>query len=70
MVCPSCALQLYLLLLFLRVLLSWFPTFQWWDQQPWLALRQVGGWVAPANGRLFCRAWTTGECLSAAKSLC
>lgn len=34
-------IKLYLLLLFLRVLLSWFPTFQWWDQQPWLALRQV-----------------------------
>lgn len=32
--------QLYLLLLFLRVLLSWFPTFDWM-QQPWLALRQV-----------------------------
>lgn len=34
-------IKLYLLLLFLRVLLSWFPTFQWWEQQPWLALRQV-----------------------------
>ncbi|KAL6782456.1 CGL97 [Auxenochlorella protothecoides x Auxenochlorella symbiontica] len=34
-------IKLYLLLLFLRVLLSWFPTFTWWDQQPWLALRQV-----------------------------
>ena len=34
-------LQLYLLLLFVRVLLSWFPTFTWWEQQPWLALRQV-----------------------------
>lgn len=33
--------QLYLLLLFIRVLLSWFPTFTWWDRQPWLALRQV-----------------------------
>ena len=33
--------QLYLLLLFVRVLLSWFPTFQWWEQQPFLALRQV-----------------------------
>lgn len=36
----DCALQLYLLLLFLRVLLSWFPAFGW-DKQPWLALRQV-----------------------------
>lgn len=33
-------MQLYLLLLFLRVLLSWFPAFGW-DKQPWLALRQV-----------------------------
>ncbi|KAK2080360.1 hypothetical protein QBZ16_000213 [Prototheca wickerhamii] len=33
--------KLYLLLLFIRVLLSWFPTFTWWDRQPWLALRQV-----------------------------
>lgn len=33
-------LQLYLLFLFLRVLLSWFPAFGW-DKQPWLALRQV-----------------------------
>ncbi|KAK9789749.1 hypothetical protein WJX73_007052 [Symbiochloris irregularis] len=30
----------YLLLLFVRVLLSWFPTFDW-DQQPWLAIRQL-----------------------------
>ena len=35
------ALQIYLLLLFLRVLLSWFPAFNW-ERQPWLALRQVG----------------------------
>lgn len=34
-------INLYLLLLFVRVLLSWFPTFTWWEQQPWLALRQV-----------------------------
>lgn len=34
-------IKLYLLLLFVRVLLSWFPTFQWWEQQPFLALRQV-----------------------------
>jgi YggT family protein len=34
-------IKLYLLLLFVRVLLSWFPTFTWWEQQPWLALRQV-----------------------------
>eukprot|EP01023_Acetabularia_acetabulum_P007944 TRINITY_DN1346_c0_g1_i1.p2 TRINITY_DN1346_c0_g1~~TRINITY_DN1346_c0_g1_i1.p2 ORF type:complete len:205 (-),score=14.33 TRINITY_DN1346_c0_g1_i1:197-811(-) len=33
-------IKLYLLLLFLRVLLSWFPNFEW-DNQPWLALRQV-----------------------------
>ena len=32
--------KLYLLLLFLRVLLTWFPKFDW-DVQPWLALRQV-----------------------------
>lgn len=32
--------KLYLLLLFIRVLLSWFPTFNW-DKHPWLALRQV-----------------------------
>lgn len=32
--------QLYLLLLFVRVLLSWFPNFSW-ENQPWLALRQV-----------------------------
>lgn len=35
-------IKLYLLLLFVRVLLSWFPTFQWWEQQPFAALRQVG----------------------------
>jgi hypothetical protein len=34
-------IKLYLLLLFVRVLLSWFPTFQWWEQQPFAALRQV-----------------------------
>lgn len=34
------AVQLYLLLLFIRVLLSWFPVFSW-ENQPWLALRQV-----------------------------
>ena len=32
--------QLYLLFLFMRVLLSWFPAFNW-DRQPWLALRQL-----------------------------
>ena len=36
----SSFIKLYLLLLFLRVLLSWFPTFNW-ESQPWLALRQV-----------------------------
>lgn len=49
-------IKLYLLLLFVRVLLSWFPTFKWWEQQPFSALRQVrlagpvGGaefWVPP-----------------------
>lgn len=39
-------IKLYLLLLFVRVLLSWFPTFQWWEQQPFSALRQVGGSAA------------------------
>jgi len=34
-------IKLYLLLLFVRVLLSWFPTFTKWEEQPWLALRQV-----------------------------
>merc|ERR1711881_224719 len=33
-------IKMYLLLLFLRVLLAWFPTFNW-DTQPWIALRQV-----------------------------
>lgn len=33
-------MKLYLLLLFIRVLLSWFPQFNW-DQQPWLTLRQL-----------------------------
>merc|ERR1711959_13337 len=32
--------KMYLLLLFLRVLLSWFPMFNW-DTQPWISLRQV-----------------------------
>lgn len=36
-------IKLYLLLLFVRVLLSWFPTFEWWEQQPFSALRQVRG---------------------------
>ena len=35
-----CCVQIYLLLLFLRVLLSWFPAFNW-ERQPWLGLRQV-----------------------------
>lgn len=30
----------YLLCLFSRVLLSWFPVFNW-ERQPWLAVRQV-----------------------------
>ncbi|KAL4449033.1 hypothetical protein ABPG77_007750 [Micractinium sp. CCAP 211/92] len=34
-------IKLYLLLLFVRVLLSWFPTFAWWENQPFAALRQV-----------------------------
>ena len=33
-------MQTYLLLLFLRVLLSWFPAFNW-ERQPWLTLRQM-----------------------------
>lgn len=43
-------IKLYLLLLFVRVLLSWFPTFQWWEQQPFAALRQVRA-RAPARRR-------------------
>ena len=42
-----CALQIYLLLLFLRVLLSWFPAFNW-ERQPWLGLRQV--WSSTYRG--------------------
>ena len=42
-------IKLYLLLLFLRVLLSWFPKFEW-DVQPWLALRQVGFMPVRAQG--------------------
>merc|ERR1719217_1311387 len=33
-------IKMYILLLFLRVLLSWFPTFNW-DTQPWISLRLV-----------------------------
>eukprot|EP00793_Prasinoderma_coloniale_P005656 PRCOL_00004130-RA len=33
-------IKLYLLLLFVRVLLSWFPNVDWMGQ-PWLTLRQV-----------------------------
>merc|ERR1712182_68216 len=33
-------IKMYLMLLFLRVLLSWFLTFDW-DSQPWITLRQV-----------------------------
>ena len=33
-------IKLYLLFLFMRVLLSWFPAFNW-DRQPWLTLRQL-----------------------------
>merc|ERR1719498_629106 len=33
-------IKMYLLLLFLRVLLTWFPSFNW-DTQPWISLRQV-----------------------------
>jgi hypothetical protein len=46
-------IKLYLLLLFVRVLLSWFPTFQWWEKQPFSALRQVGS-RAPARFRCRC----------------
>ena len=38
--CLLLCTQIYLLLLFLRVLLSWFPAFNW-ERQPWLGLRQV-----------------------------
>ena len=38
--CGAWSVQLYLLLLFLRVLLSWFPAFNW-ERQPWLTLRQA-----------------------------
>ena len=38
--CRAWSVQLYLLLLFLRVLLSWFPAFNW-ERQPWLTLRQA-----------------------------
>eukprot|EP00898_Chlorokybus_atmophyticus_P005342 jgi/Chlat1/5809/Chrsp4S06171 len=33
-------IKMYLLLLFLRVLLTWFPTIEW-DASPWVTLRQV-----------------------------
>mmetsp|Transcript_20258 Transcript_20258/g.64452 ORF Transcript_20258/g.64452 Transcript_20258/m.64452 type:complete len:243 (-) Transcript_20258:68-796(-) len=33
-------IKMYLLLLFLRVLLTWFPSFDW-QRQPWITLRQV-----------------------------
>jgi uncharacterized protein YggT (Ycf19 family) len=33
-------IKLCRLFLFMRVLLSWFPAFNW-DRQPWLALRQL-----------------------------
>lgn len=54
----SIFVQAYLVLLFIRVLLSWFPTFDKWDRQPWLALRQVtdpylrlfSGFVPPIMG--------------------
>lgn len=54
----SIFIQAYLVLLFIRVLLSWFPTFDKWDRQPWLALRQVtdpylrlfSGFVPPIMG--------------------
>eukprot|EP00210_Caulerpa_lentillifera_P009666 g9222.t1 len=36
----SSFISVYLLLLFVRVLLSWFPTFRW-DRNPWIILRQV-----------------------------
>ncbi len=49
-------IKLYLLLLFVRVLLSWFPTFQWWEQQPFAALRQVGRRAAEWLLRMAC-AW-------------
>jgi uncharacterized protein YggT (Ycf19 family) len=33
-------IKLYLLLLFVRVLLTWFPNLNW-TGQPWIMLRQV-----------------------------
>eukprot|EP00899_Mesostigma_viride_P002081 jgi/Mesvir1/11874/Mv00220-RA.1 len=33
-------IKMYLLLLFLRVLLTWFPNIEW-DGQPWVTLRQI-----------------------------
>merc|ERR1712060_786551 len=33
-------IRLYLLLLFIRVLLTWFPNVKW-EGQPWVTLRQV-----------------------------
>lgn len=56
-------IKLYLLLLFVRVLLSWFPTFAWWENQPFAALRQVrrggGGRGRAGGGRapLLCVTW-------------
>ena len=52
-------LKIYLLLLFLRVLLTWFPNFDWMVQ-PWVTLRQVTdpylnlfrGFVPPLMGQI------------------
>ena len=43
-------IKLYLLLLFFRVLLSWFPNIDW-DGQPWITLRQVRGRALSALNR-------------------
>jgi YggT family protein len=72
--------QTYLLLLFLRVLLSWFPAFNW-ERQPWLTLRQMTdpylqlfrGLIPPLLGMIdftpllgfFILQWIHGELASA-----
>ncbi|CAG9462649.1 unnamed protein product [Pedinophyceae sp. YPF-701] len=52
-------LKLYLLLLFVRVLLTWFPQFDW-EAQPWLTLREITdpylnlfrGFIPPLLGQI------------------
>lgn len=73
-------MQTYLLLLFLRVLLSWFPAFNW-ERQPWLTLRQMTdpylqlfrGLIPPLLGMIdftpllgfFILQWASGKLASA-----